>query len=326
MITHNDVICAYRLFFEREPESESVISNWMSHANSLTELRNCFLASDEYRSQNNALTPSMSGLEGPFFAQGDYDLPEDQRLALFQRVKETWARLGEENPYWAVLSADEFQGLSPTGQVDKFYASGLGDVNLIKQTLARNNVCLPDNAIVVEYGCGLGRVTAHLAKEFYRVIGIDISKPMITAAENYIKSKRIHNTSFISLDCHSDVDALPECDLFFSFIVLQHSPPPIITMALRGAMKSLKSRGVALFQVPTYIPDYNFIAREYFSRYDSNVYCPPHKQYELHAVKQKDVFEIAKNSDCAVLEVIENAMLGPLGHGAMSNTFLVQKR
>ena len=324
-ITNEDVVAAYRLFLQREPESEEAVASWLASTSSLDQLREGFLRSEEYSQKNFTLKPSMTGLEPPIRAQMDSELNQGEIEALFTEVKKTWTHLGKEDPYWAVLSSDEFHGWENVKAIERFYASGANDLALIINTLERNGVTLPQDAIVVEYGCGLGRVTRHLASQYHSVIGIDISKTMLDAAGLYIQAHGIQNTTLKLLESPEDISNLPVCDMFFSLIVLQHSPPPIISLIVRNAIKHLNFGGVALFQVPTYIPNYDFRASDCISGCTNDAFKPQHKQYDVHAIRQKDLFRLIHDTGGVLLEVIENTMLGPIFPGSMSNTLLVQK-
>jgi len=323
-VTKEDVVAAYRLFLNREPENEEVVYRWLSSASSLVQLREGFLNSIEYTQRNYALMTSMSGLEPSIRSQLHFELNYSELRQLFAEVKRTWTYLGEVDPYWAVLSSDEFRGLRDGEVLERFYASGADDMTLIKNTLKRNGIQLPENVIVVEYGCGLGRATFHLAKYFREVVGIDISRPMLDVASSRMQANGIQNVTFKLIDAPEDIK-IPMCDLFFSLIVLQHSPPPIISLVVRNAIESLNPGGVALFQVPTYIPNYCFTANEYLSSASRDIFKPHHKQYEIHAIRQVDLFNLIYEAGGKMLEVIENNMLGSLFPGAMSNTLLVQK-
>ena len=324
-ITREDVIWAYRFFLEREPESLDAIDGWISNSESISQLRNGFLGSSEYREKNPVLAPSMSGFEPAITAQIDTDLSHQENEILFSEVKQTWTHLGEVDPYWAVLSSDQYHHLDNNTIIEKFYASGAIDLSLIKQTLIRNEVFLPNNSTVVEYGCGLGRVTSHLAREFHNVIGIDIASSMLVAANEYMKKNDIENVSFELLGSIQDIKSLPKCDLFFSLIVLQHSPPPIISLVIRSAIESLNPKGIALFQVPTYMKAYDFKASDYISGTTSDLFKPKHKKYDIHAIRQCDLFKLIYSAGGIPLEVIENTMLGHDYPGSMSNTMLIQK-
>jgi SAM-dependent methyltransferase len=326
-LTREDVVSAYRLFFDREPESEEAVAHWSRHTSE--ELRNGFLASEEYclKTGPRVIVPSMSGYEAPIHVQVDELAPEESK-ALFREIKTQWTKLGEVDPFWAVLSNDEYHVKNDSGKViEKFYAGGKSDLELIDKTLCRNGILLPENATVVEYGCGLGRVTWHLAGRFSHVVGIDISESMISAADAYMRQHRIGNISFRLLKEIEDIDDLPPCDLFFSLLVLQHNPPPLIGRILKSAIRSLRPGGVALFQVPTYCKDYRFTVNEYLSEkndYLKKIKTAVKAAFEMHVIPQRDLFRIIHDAGGLLVEIYEDTKVGD-SSGWMSNTLLIQK-
>lgn len=325
-VSRGDVLAAYELLLERAPEGEEAIDAWLKSAGSKAELREGFFNSAEYQKRNFRLRPSLSGMEPPIHADIDTDLTAEQNRALFNAVKATWTDLGDVDPYWAVLSMEEFHGKDSAQAIERFYESGAGDIDFIEHTLARNNITIPSGSIVVEYGCGLGRVTSHLAKKFASVVGVDISKTMVEAARARMLAKQIPNVSFLLLEEFDDIDQIPTCDLLFSLIVLQHSPPPLITRAVRSAIRALNTGGIAIFQAPTYIANYNFVAADYISGGSTKQFQASHGQFEMHAVRQSDLFSIVYSSGGEILEIFEDNRMGTEYQNAMSNTFVVRKR
>lgn len=320
-----DVISAYRIFLNREPESEQAISAWLAQ-DSVSEMRGVFLGSAEYREREGlGSTPSMSGHEPRMISEIDTDIDKETLSKVFAKVQGVWTKLGEDDPLWAVLSLEKYRYANRKEALSDFYSTGSGDVELIEKTLMRNGITLPEGQTVVELGCGVGRVTSHLSRKFAKVIGVDISKSMIEAATSHFKANNITNTSFKLLNETEDYSNLPKCDLLFSLIVFQHSPPPVISVAIRGAIKSLNLNGVALFQVPTYIPGYKFIASEYISLPSQDGHLHPSQSYEMHAIRQCDLLNIINEEGGRVLEMYEDDKMGPHYPTATSNTILVKK-
>lgn len=324
-VTRADVISAYRIFLNREPESEQAISAWLDQ-DSVSEMRGVFLGSAEYREREKlGNTPSMSGHEPRMISEIDSDIDKETLSKVFAKVQGVWTKLGEEDPLWAVLSLEKYRHANRKDALDDFYLTGSGDVGLIEKTLIRNGITLPEGQTVVELGCGVGRVTSHLSRKFANVIGVDISKSMIDAATSHFDANNITNASFKLLSEVDDYSYLPKCDLLFSLIVLQHSPPPVISVAVRGAIRSLNLNGVALFQVPTYIPGYKFIASEYISTPAQVGHLHPSQSYEMHAIRQCDLLKIINEEGGRVLEMYEDDKMGPHYPTATSNTILVEK-
>jgi hypothetical protein len=92
------VIWAYRLFLEREPESEQAIEEKMRTAATLAELRAQLLASPEFQSRNALVHPT---LERPYAGDGFARLrflsfgarrgPDPKRPAMRLTASQTWS-------------------------------------------------------------------------------------------------------------------------------------------------------------------------------------------------------------------------------------------
>jgi hypothetical protein len=107
-------------------------------------------------------------------------------------------------------------------------------------------------------------------------------------------------------------------DLWFSYLVLQHNPPPVMVTILRRMFALLAPGGVALFQVPTYITGYRFDCATYLR-------SPPVDPVEGHVLPQQDVLALAREAGCEVLEIREDCSVWPPSE-AVSNLMLFQKR
>ena len=171
---------------------------------------------------------------------------------------------------------------------------------------------LPQTGAVLEIGCGVGRVTSFLAKCFRSVEAVDISRPHLALAEEYVADANVRFRQITTLDDYGNLSA---CDIAFSVIVLQHSPPPIMAHVLSCMFKALRPGGVAYFQLPTYADNYRFRLAEYLEQEGGGM--------EMHCLPQRYVYEIADRHDCLPLEVSEDAMTGGI---SLSNTFIFRKK
>ena len=98
---------------------------------------------------------------------------------------------------------------------------------------------LPESWTVADLGCGIGTVSESLARNVARVIGVDNSKPMLTAAE-----RRLAGCDNVELK-HGDLEALPidddTCDAALAVLVLTYVPTP--EDVLREAFRVLRPGG-----------------------------------------------------------------------------------
>jgi SAM-dependent methyltransferase len=237
---------------------------------------------------------------------------------MLERVAKTWQRLGRTQPFWSVLTADEYKMERFGENSDSYWNSGRDDVERLNAWLKRNGLPAfgPDHSCC-EYGCGTGRVTRWLADQFSRVIALDISQPHMELAQRHMEKVGKSNVSFRSIDSLASLhQAMEPVDVFFSFLVLQHNPPPIMALILNSALQSLKPGGIAFFQLPTYSPDYRFIADDYLDQ-------PPQNGFEMHILPQRYVHAIASVQNCETIEVQPDPLIDY--HDWISNTFLLRK-
>jgi SAM-dependent methyltransferase/glycosyltransferase involved in cell wall biosynthesis len=240
-----------------------------------------------------------------------------QLSELSNRISKAWTALGVKHPHHSVLTAQEFlpENLN-AATLERFWAGGVGEAERFKLMLQRHGLSETSSATCVEYGCGVGRVTLALAKMFRTVHAYDISATHIEIAKEEAARVRLSNLIFHQV-ADSSQENLSPCDVFYSHIVFQHNPPPIIARLIAMSLQALRPEGIAIFQVPTYSPNYNFGIDQYLAR-------PAHEGMEMHFIPQPEVFALVANSDCAVLEVREDGSIGRIGQ-CISNTFIVKK-
>lgn len=239
--------------------------------------------------------------------------------ALLAHTERTWTRLGEQEPHWSVISAERFRQDQLGQHRAEFYASGRGDVDTFLAFLARNEVDPGSLRRVLEYGCGIGRVTRFLSERFAEVVACDISPSHLEQARLYLQESGRGNVEFLRIRGIADIGSAVDLDAVFCVIVLQHNPPPTIVAILERLLARLRPGGVAYFQVPTHTVDYAFHLDDYMAhRLESG-------HIEMHCVPQRRIFRIARDSGCDVLEVREDDWVGRR-HVELSNTFLLRKR
>jgi len=130
---------------------------------------------------------------------------------------------------------DQYDG----SQAD-FYASGAKHWNDMKDALSK--VGISPHGIAVEVGCGIGRMTGHIAQEFDKVYATDIAANMI------VKCPHIANVEFI---CTDSLDVVPSgVDFVLSLIVFQHVPKVVFWNYVAESYHILKPGGIFCTQLP----------------------------------------------------------------------------
>jgi SAM-dependent methyltransferase len=172
-----------------------------------------------------------------------------------------WAKLATEDPFWAVLSRDDFRGETlPKDKLDAFFQTGetqiAGLMGFIKKHLKAD--FRPARSL--DFGCGVGRLLVPIARLSAEAVGVDVAPGMLELCRKFLADRNISNVTLIQND-----DALSEVSGDFDFvnsqIVLQHIPPERGYYVIERLIKLLKLGGVGSVQV-TYAKARRFLVHE----------------------------------------------------------------
>jgi len=321
VLTKEDITTAYRLFLGRDPENQDVVNNLLQTVQSYQQMRDHFLQSHEFLQSASEFLGEQQHmrLRHPLLPHipVEVDVSEEVLAAMFARIHKEWDLLAHNQPYWAVLTQNQYYLAHFNDHRAEFYASGAYAAEIFLAALRRNQINPKQLQSCLDYGCGVGRVTKFLAKQFPSVIGIDISQKFLDIARETMDSEKITNVSLLQCDRLQFLETLDPVDAIFSIITLQHNSPPVIAWTIKKLLSALKPGGVAYFQIPTYRNGYLFEAERYLN-------STPPDTLEMHFFPQHEVFKLIEDANCSCLEVREDGMVAE-EHFTLSNTFLVQK-
>lgn len=166
---------------------------------------------------------------------------------VFDHVRRDWTRLGAEDPLWAVLLLPGKRG--GRWDVDEFFETGRVDVDHTVAWLAR--LGLPTRfGRVLDFGCGVGRLSQALAERADEVVGVDVAHTMLDTARSLDRSDG--RCRFV-LNETPDLRRFPDAhfDLVYSVLVLQHLPRPSVDAYLAEFLRVLRPGGLAVVQLAT---------------------------------------------------------------------------
>jgi SAM-dependent methyltransferase len=165
------------------------------------------------------------------------------KLDSLQKHWETFAR---QDPMWAILTDPEKQ--NQAWDEDEFYATGVCQIGEMRMWM-RWVLPLAKLDKVLDFGCGMGRLTQALAEHAGHVTGVDIAPTMIELAR---RNNRKTNCEFV---CNQRGDLAifsgASLDFVYTSITLQHIPPQFARVYLAEFFRILKPGGVLCFQLPT---------------------------------------------------------------------------
>jgi 2-polyprenyl-3-methyl-5-hydroxy-6-metoxy-1,4-benzoquinol methylase len=305
----------YRYLFGREPEDDGIVRAHAEELGDWHQVRAYLMASPEYAGPAGARS-TMSGLEPPMALDVDADPATTD--ALLDHIAQTWSQLGVSEPHYSVVTNEAFLRESFAANEADFYGSGAKDVERVMATFERNRLSPRPGGSWLELGCGVGRMTPSLAAHAGQLIAMDVSPAHLELARQHLESIGTDNVELRQLTHVKDLDALPDLDVFFSLIVLQHNPPPVMLAIIERVFARVAPGGLAFFQVPTYRHDYRFVLDEYLrtSALASDM--------EMHVLPQRDVLRAAAAHGLEPVEIWEDGSTG-LRPGEVSNSFLLHK-
>lgn len=312
MLERHEVISAYRLLLGREPESDSAIDRLLQ-LEDWAALRRTVMGSAEYKKKHPVPERHIYGPP----LEVDVQVSDEQFSRLLIHVQNCWEQLGRERPHWSVLASGAYQPSQIAATGGQFFATGAISANRLSSALARAGARGADG-VCLELGCGLGRVTVHLARRFKKVIAFDISAPHLALAHEHLSQSGVNNVELVELRCLEQITDLPAMDCFYSILVLQHNPPPLIYRMLRTAFQRLKRGGYALFQLPVYEKAYRFHIEEYLS----DIVALGKRSMEMHILPQRHLFQLFENQGMQLLDLVDD---GAAGRHRLSHQYLLRK-
>ncbi|MGZ4201738.1 MAG: class I SAM-dependent methyltransferase [Thermoleophilaceae bacterium] len=132
--------------------------------------------------------------------------------------------------------------------VERFWSGGEEALEL---QLDIASASIQPGDVVLDIGCGLGRLTRAAAGRAARVIALDVSEEMLSRAREL--NSQLHNVDWLQGDGHTlKPIASGSVDGVISLVVFQHIPDPAITLGyVREMGRVLRPGGWAAFQVST---------------------------------------------------------------------------
>jgi ubiquinone/menaquinone biosynthesis C-methylase UbiE len=153
---------------------------------------------------------------------------------------------------------------------------------------------IDDSSIVLDVGCGIGRVMKFIAPNCREIIGVDTSSLILRRAKRELTNFK--NCHFYSHDFKRfNVFPHDSFDLIYSFYTLQHMEKEDAYMCLRRMQRLLKPNGTIYLQFPDFTADHYFSLFEEYalggSKYGARVraYTKPEIEKLFQVAKLKIV-------------------------------------
>lgn len=164
-----------------------------------------------------------------------------------RRIGRYWNAVGRREPFGAILTTHSDAPDAPWN-IESFFSTGRDDVARFMGDLARM-VPKAGRGRVLDFGCGVGRISRAFADHFEEVIGVDIARSMIARAQRlnaeYTRCRFVANPGL-----HLKRFPTGHFDVIYSRLVLQHVPPKYVAKYVPELVRLLAPGGALMFQLP----------------------------------------------------------------------------
>ena len=159
--------------------------------------------------------------------------------------KDKWNKLAQKNSrYYIVSRAGK--------EINEKRFKEIGEENyhdlVLSDNLLREKLVDFKNKVVLDIGCGTGRLTELFAADFKNAYGIDISEEMIRQAKerlNDIKNVHLYATDGLNYPFEDNF-----FDFIFSFVVFHHMPNrEVVKKNFEEVYRTLKKDGITKIQI-----------------------------------------------------------------------------
>ena len=162
-------------------------------------------------------------------------------VRLFSSYQRNWDLLGrnEDKVIWHILNVKD---------KDNFDLKGEKHANELKGFIEPNSV-------VLDLGCGIGRIEKFLAPHCKEIYGVDVSRRMLKLVKKNVIYENVH----VHKNNGRDLSIFPEkkFDFCFSIAVLQHIEKEDAIFYLMEIYRVLKEGGKAYLQFPNLLCNRN---------------------------------------------------------------------
>jgi SAM-dependent methyltransferase len=158
------------------------------------------------------------------------------------RMRRFWDRRAAEDAFYFVDNRLDYRN----PDLERFWADGEADLRSLLEQL---ELSIEPTDVVVDIGCGVGRLTRAIAARAASVVASDVSPRMLELAREH--NRHLTNVRWMLGDGSTLAGvADASADACVSHVVFQHIPDPEITLSYIAEMgRVLRRGGWAAFQV-----------------------------------------------------------------------------
>lgn len=222
-----------------------------------------------------------------------------------KELQRNWDGLAQADPLWAICTDPEKRDNQWTRE--EFFATGRKEIEAVLGYAAGIGIHIDKAAPVLDFGCGVGRLTRALGRYFPECVGVDISPEMVTLAREL--NRDLPKCRF---QLNEDVQLKSLPDNYFGFIytslVLQHIVRPCSHEYIAELIRVLRAGGILIFQVPERLHAKSLTRLRtrlaLRSRVQSILGRPKPCAMEMHCIRESVVRKLVVQNGAQLLDVV----------------------
>ena len=153
------------------------------------------------------------------------------------------------------------------------------------------------NLTCIDFGSGVGRLAINFASRVCQVHAVDFSESHLQELQR--NAEMFDCASKITLwpiRLPADLDKLPQADLVYSYIALQHNTPPVIAAMMSNLLDHLRPGGYAFLHVPLAGAGYEgFVVNDYLASAEAG------RRMEVHILPRANINSLAAKAGCEIV-------------------------
>lgn len=181
-----------------------------------------------------------------------------QMKSELQHLAQTWEDLGQGDPLWAVVTHPDKRG--GRWEITEFMETGERDVAYYHALIVKHAHSSGTFSHILDFGCGVGRLTRAWSRHAGKVTGVDISASMLQVAKQNLAGRE--NVNFVlNQDDELRIFEDDSFDFVFSLICLQHMPWPLAANYIGEFARICRRGGIVAFQLPSQARPSSWVAQ-----------------------------------------------------------------
>jgi len=294
------VTLLYQTVLGREPDSnglEQYVEGLVSGHRTVAQIIREFAASPEYAQKRRLLDFNL--MQFRKFPDAEVFVPPEVVDQLFDKTSIYWRSAASEpnEMYWSVVTEEKWNRELTGDDRVEFIETGKRYANRVLglyETYSGKSVA---NLTCIDFGSGVGRLAINFASRVAQVHAVDFSESHLQELQrNAVMFDCASKIMVWPIRLPADLDKLPQVDLVYSYIALQHNTPPVIAAMMRSLLDHLQPGGYAFLHVTLAGAGYEgFVVNDYLTSIEAGT------RMEIHILPRANINSLAARAGCEIV-------------------------